>query len=157
MRKYFEKQDTFFIWMMEDSFIKSIDFEKLNYLYGLRDNSIGRINLCSRAGLIQEHFLNDNVHYYNYKLVENTQTALYRLSTQPSIWNKKFLLKYLTPNLTPWEFETQLSINDGWRIIGLEEDVLLHNEGVTKHDLYKYDLNGIKEDQIEEMKKLGIL
>jgi hypothetical protein len=155
LRKYFESQDTFFCWIFNDSFIKSIDFEKLDYLWSLRNNSIGRINLCSKAGLLQDHFIHEN--YSDYKIVENTQTALYRLCTQPSIWHKQFLLKYLTKGLTPWEFETQESKNDGWRIIGLEKDVLIHNEGVTKHDIYKLNLNGIKVEQINEMKQFGIL
>lgn len=153
LRKYFEKQDTFFIWMMEDTFIKSVNFDLLNELWLLRNNSIGRINLCSRATTLQDFYQSD----LGENLLENTQTADYRLCTQPSIWNKNFLLKYLTPDLTPWEFETQKSINDGYRIIGHKKDVVDHNEGVTKHDIFDYNLNGIKEDQIEEMKKLNIL
>lgn len=153
LRKYFEKQDTFFIWIFDDSFIKSVNFERLQELWMLRNNSIGRINLCSRATTLQDFYQSD----LGSNLLENTQTALYRLCTQPSIWNKAFLMKYLTPELTPWEFETQKSINDGYRIIGHKEDVVDHNEGVTKHDIFDYNLTGIKEEQIEEMKSLNIL
>ncbi len=66
-------------------------------------------------------------------------------------------MQYLTPNLSPWDFETQYSINDGWKILGPEEPALYSNEGVNRKDIYKYDLNGIKEEQIEEMKTLGLL
>jgi hypothetical protein len=156
LRKYFEKQDEWFIWVMEDSWIKSVDFVELSILKYLIFHvpNLGKINL-SRATQIQDHRLYDTID--DYRILENTQTSLYRLSTAPSIWNREFLLQYLKPNLNPWDFETQESINDGWRILGPEEEAIKYNEGVCKRDLYDYDLNGIKEEQINEMKQLGIL
>lgn len=159
LRKYFKVQDDWFIWMMEDTFIKDVYFNRLLFLSQFVNNTnekIGRINLCSQATILQEHFISDIAINSN-TILENTQTAKYRLCTQPSIWNKQFLLKYLTTGLTPWEFETQDAFNDDFKIIGMREDVILHNEGVTKWDIYKYNLNGIKEEQISEMKQLGIL
>lgn len=40
-------------------------------------------------------------------LVVFNQNVMYRLSLHPAIWSKKYFLKYLKPNLTPWEFELQ--------------------------------------------------
>jgi hypothetical protein len=158
LRKYFEEQPDWFIWIFEDSFIKKVNFYKLNILQSYTTfrhvDKIGRINL-SHAAMLQDHLPYQEISRYT--IVENTQTALYRLCTQPSIWRKEFLLQYLTHNITPWEFETQDSFNDGWKILGPEEAAVVHNEGVTKHDLYKYDLHGIEEKQINEMKQLGIL
>lgn len=156
LRKYFEKQDDWFIWLFEDSFIKQVDFNGLSVLKLLTSiPGVGRINLSNET-IKQDHFESIHVVKYN-QIYENTQSARYRLSTQPSIWNKRFLLQYLKPNLSPWEFETQPSTNDGWRILGLDHAVIKHNEGVTKHDIYKYNIDGIHEDQISEMKKLQIL
>src|SRR5690606_22534524 len=121
--------------------------------YTYPDHSkIGRINLTDEgskqkteqeSNVILEKNIQDRVHLV--KLIKNTQDSEYRLSTQPSIWNREFLLQYLKPNLTPWEFETQESKNGGWIILGAEKgkSPVVHNEGVTKHNLYKYDLSGI--------------
>lgn len=156
LRKYFEKQDKFFIWLMEDSFIRKIDNKALETSISLisKYNQIGRINLTTEVLKQNNLFLED---LGEYRLFENTQTANYRLSTQPSIWNREFLLNYLTPNLSPWEFETQESTHDGYRIVGLNKNSIYHNEGVRKFDLHKYNLEGISDLQLEQMKKLSIL
>ena len=158
LRKYFEKQDHFFIWLFDDSFIRSVDFNKLEILQRLTSfndlDSIGRINLSNHCRL-QFHTGYDVI--AGYRIIAQTQESKYRLSTQPSIWNKDFLLKYMKDDLTPWEFETQDSINDGWKVLGPEDAAVKHNEGVTKHDIFDYNLNGILPEQIEEMKQLGIL
>ena len=162
LRGYFAKQDEWFIWMMEDTFIRSVDrriLTDVEFLTQLPITDLGRINLCSKAGIIQDHIEVKSSCFkeFPYQLIENTQTALYRLCTQPSLWNKNFLLQYMQEDMTPWEFETQPSFNDGWRIFSINEDVVLHNEGVTKWDIHKYNLSGIPEEQINEMKQLNIL
>jgi hypothetical protein len=63
----------------------------------------------------------------------------------------------MTPRLSPWRFETQGPINDGWRILGLYDYPLDHNEGVRRKNIYEYNLSRIKEEQLNEMRKLGIL
>lgn len=156
LRPYFEKQDPYFIWLFEDTFIKKINSIRFNILESLLwlGDRIGRINLSNET-IKQNHTFYLNVDGED--MYENTQTANYRLSTQPSIWNRDFLLQYLIPGLTPWKFETQSSINDGWKILGLKNPAVYHNEGVRKFDIFKYDLNGVDPDQIQEMKKLNIL
>lgn len=155
LRKYFEQQDDFFIWMMEDTFVQLVNFEAIELLKSLIAPAVGRLNLCSRATMLQQHSTWER--RSGYHIIQNTQTADYRLCTQPSIWNREFLLKYMTPGLTPWKFETQKAINDGYIILGVKETVVIHNEGVTKHDIYYLNLNGVPAEQIEEMEKLGIL
>lgn len=155
LREYFKKQKDWFIWFMEDSWPIEINFEHLEILKFLRDcPNVGRINLC-HASVLQQHKTFGVIR--GLKILENTQAALYRLCTQPSIWNRDFLLQYMQKDLTPWQFETQPAFNDGWRILGPEEKVLVHSEGTTKHDIHKLDLSGIPESQIEEMKQLEIL
>ncbi len=156
LRKYFEKQDSHFLWLMEDCFIRSVGIDRLNFMHHLAftNSNIGRISL-NEASVLQDHLLTSLSDHFD--IVENAPTALYRLATQPSIWNRDFLLKYLTPNLTPWEFETQKSINDGWRIIGPKEPIVECNEGVTKHNIFDYNFNKVSQLQIIEMRSLGIL
>lgn len=136
LRPYFEKRDQFFCWIFEDSFIKAVDKERLEWLWSLRSGNIGRICL-SNEGMNRQHLVfPDGIWHADPK-------SNYRLSTQPSIWNRDFLLQYLTPGLSPWQFEKQETI-DEWDIIGPVESVVKHNEGVTKKDIHKLDLRGIE-------------
>ena len=79
---------------------------------------VGRINITNDVCRKDCSILEDNV-------VELTQTADYRISCIYSIWNREYMLKYLQPEMTPWEFEIDGSIatnNDGYQILGLNSD-----------------------------------
>ncbi len=41
----------------------------------------------------------------DYKMIKIRQNADYRTTIHPSIWNREYLLKYLKPNFTLWQFE----------------------------------------------------
>lgn len=147
LRKYFENQDSWFMWLMEDTFIKwRVDPKKINKLASLCSDGVGRINLTGEC-VKQKNRFYDIIE--DYIIYENTQDAKYRLSTQPSIWNKEFLLKYMTPGLSPWDFETQPSVNDGYKILGPAMPAVMHNEGVRRFDLHNLNLDGI---DIQEIK-----
>lgn len=135
LRPYFEKQPDWFVWLFEDSFIKHVDRAALIWLMTFTYPDVGRICL-SREGMNRKHKVIQNIWFAD-------PDTNYRISTQPSIWNKKFLLKYLTPGLTPWTFEKQQT-KDSWQIIGPTENVVTHNEGTTKHDIHKLNLEGIE-------------
>ena len=135
LRPYFEKQPQWFIWMMEDTFIKGVDFVKMRDLQILQRADVGRIGL-TRDIVNREHEVFNGIAYA-------MPHAKYRLSTQPSIWNRDFLLQYLTPNLSPWDFETQETV-DGWKVYGTVENVVAHNEGVRRHNIHKLNLDGIE-------------
>lgn len=152
LRKYFALQGQYFIWMMEDSFIRSkVDLEKLEFLYSLVNPTIGRINLTDEVMKqeYKDYFIKNGI-----LVLQNTQTARYRLSTQPSIWNKDFVLKYMQEDLNPWEFETQPSINDGCYILGIDPPAVIHNEGVRRFDLYAYNFHAFDNETLEELKEI---
>lgn len=153
LRKYFESQDQFFIWIMEDTFLKApISYVRLGALKELTSHeNIGRINLTSETMKQKHKAVKEQLGLY-----ENTQDAQYRLSTQPSIWNRDFLLKYLTPGLSPWDFEKQESTNDGYRILGFKEAAVYHNEGVRKRNIHEFDFTGMDKD-VKEMKELFLI
>lgn len=152
LMKYFNSQDDWFIWTMEDTFIKDyVDFKALETLAVFADSEYyGRINLSGEC-VCQKHIKHCTVN--GFQIYENTPHAEYRLSTQISMWNKNFLLKYLTPDLSPWEFETQKTHEDGYKIIGLDRKScpVKHNEGVRRFDLRKYNFEGFDEETIEEL------
>lgn len=150
---YFQKQDKFFIWMMEDMFIKSFYFESMRICLTMCHPLVGRINLSGEATR-QLHKIYGS--YLNRTIYENLPIALYRLSTQPSIWNKDFLLKYLKHGLSPWKFETQETTDD-YLILGLDSETLEYTEGVRKHNINQLNLKDFPMDWIDEMINKKIL
>lgn len=143
LRPYFEQQPDWFVWMMEDTFIKSFN---INMMPCNTIPFIGRIDLTNDVKK-REH--TNKGHF-----VEAHQSSRYRLSTQPSFWNKKFLLQYLTPGLSPWDFETQDPKNDGWDIIGFVDPPVSHNEGVRRFDIHKLNLDGMCQEDIVHIKTI---
>lgn len=151
-RKYFESiEDDWFILMMEDAFVRRADVDMITNTYKyLQDNwnSVGR---CDLTKDIQNrpHVVVDNS-----VVVRAKQDTNYRVSLQPSIWYRPYLLKYLTPGLSPWAMEKQEARNDGWNIIGLLHPPLRVNEGVRKDNIHKLDLNGFPEQDVKHIKSL---
>lgn len=140
LRQYFSIQDEWFIWMMEDTFIKSVDKEQLSFAYALTLEGIGRISL-TKDPQNREHSVTPE------GVVWAHPHSRYRLSTQPSIWNRDFLLTYLKDGLDPWQFETQ-NAHDDWNIIGLQDYPVRHNEGVRKQDIHDFNLSGMDAEDI---------
>lgn len=183
LRKYFEKQDQWFIWLMEDSFVREpVNLLVLQEVLKLTSRpEVGRINLCAQGRSdftievdpiniesVVEKSIDPIFNLFNQKLYPITREAYprvyasaslhpHRLSTLPAIWNRDYLLRYLTADLNPWEFEVQPKVLDEFQNVCIDTPVIIHNEGVRKHDIHKYNFEGIEESVIEEMKGLGIL
>ena len=173
LREYLESiDDNYFIYTMEDTFIKNnINFESLNDLISICNdtNNIGRIDLTE--GILNRSFsIFDKVN--NTTIIESDQYAEYRISCQMSIWNKKYILKYLKDGYSPWDFEikgSSLAKNDGYKILGtLKENLVVpKNEGCrvdettlsTNSPIPKkiYNLDDIDENLIKDMIKKNIL
>lgn len=147
LRKYLATQDDAFIWIMEDTIIKSVQRDRIPSFI---PHGVGKICLTSDVSK-RDHsiMLGDDIY------IKASPISRYRLSTQPSIWNRDYLLKYLTDGLNPWDFETQDPMNDGWHVYGMKEPPLLHNEGVNKRDIYKVDLTGLPQNDIDHIKRIA--
>lgn len=162
--KFFQQQHERFIWIMEDTFVKApVNHERISMLRGLmrNDPTIGRISLsCDSIKHYTEVYnVIDDITIY-----KTPSVSAYHLSTQPAIWNKNYLLKWLWPNHSPWEFENlkgTIYDHPENEFVNLALDKfnapIMHNEGVRKRDLFAFDLNGIDEDVIAEMKEKNIL
>lgn len=141
LRSYFELQDEFFIWMMEDTFIKRpVNLNQMNFAYAMCYPTIGRIDLTKDVQKREHMVTKEGVVYAHPK-------ARYRLSTQPSIWNRDFLLTYLHDGMDPWTFETQ-DPKDDWNIVGLLEYPVIHNEGVRRHNIQELNYDGISPEDL---------
>jgi len=152
LRPYFEQQPDWFVWLMEDTFLKDY-VQKIN-VYRLVFPSY---TLLGTYG-IGKVCLTDDVQKREHTKYESCiyahTASRYRLSLQPSVWNKHYLLRYLTIGLSPWDFETQDPKNDDWIIAGHTSPPVTHNEGVRRHDIYKLNLEGMSDEDIEHIKTI---
>lgn len=147
LRTYFEQQPDWFVWMMEDTLLKGpVDKTAIRNSL-LLDNVHGRVDLTND--------IKSREHNTSGVIVSAHPNSRYRLSTQPSIWNKQYLLQYLKPGMTPWEFETQDPKNDGWDIIGFVYPPIKHNEGVRRFDIHKLNLDGMCQEDIDHIKTIA--
>ena len=121
LREYFSSiDDEWFIYATEDMFlVEPVNLESLNYLAQYMERpEVGRISLTNDGMKKHNSILQDN-------LIQLEQTADYRLSCIYSAWNREYMLRYLQPEMSPWEFEvngTEQAKNDGYRILGLNDN-----------------------------------
>lgn len=147
LRRYFEKQDENFIWLMEDTLIRHVDVKRIPTSI---PEGVGKVCLTNDVSK-RDHVKMLSSDFY----LRASATSRYRLSTQPSIWNKQYLLQYLKPGLSPWDFETQDPMNDGWHVYGVADPIVIHNEGVRRFDPFKVDLTGLPADDIYYLKNMN--
>lgn len=148
LRPYFEQQPDWFVWLMEDTLLKERVF-----IRQYQEDCLNNVRFVGRADLTTD------VMKRPYSQGASCFTAhpksRYRLSTQPSIWNKEYLLTYLKAGLSPWDFETQDPVDDGWNIICWNPPPVRHNEGVRRFDLYKLNLDGMCQEDIDHIKTIA--
>lgn len=98
--------DEFLIFSLDDFFIGwQPDIEMLNEIEAImkNDSSIGRFCLSYDAA--------NNCKYQKiksldgYSVVEVNKGELYRISAQPALWRREYLLKFLSHDWSPWNFE----------------------------------------------------
>jgi hypothetical protein len=99
-------QDEFLIFSLDDFFIGwQPDFEMLNEIMDimLDDKSIGRFCLSyDAANNCLSRVVKRNT---GYDIVSVEKEQLYRISTQPALWRREYLLKFLSHDWSPWNFE----------------------------------------------------
>ena len=164
LREFFlQIKDEYFIYTMEDTFFKApVNFEVLEDLKSLctPEHNIGRIDLTEGMSFrATTPYLKIN----NTQIIENLQDVRFRITCQMSIWNKEYMLKYLLDGFNPWDFEvkgSELAKNDGYRILGTHQNdklAVVKNEGVTKNNIYHYNLSGFNNETINELKQNSLI
>lgn len=105
--------------------------------------------------------LSGNTVYFQHRslpngLVEATQHAQYRTSTQPAIWRKEFMLSLLQGDRNPWEFELQnnAAVRQG-RIVGPREELVTFANIYYKGAVAPYMLDKITGTDMKELREAG--
>jgi len=144
LRPYIETLPDWFVWMMEDTFLKDKVYSKEIKMF---EGNTGRIDLTNDVTKREYVKCTHGLMAHPY--------SRYRLSTQPSVWNKEFLLKYLKPGLSPWDFETQDPQGDGWNVMAYGLPPVTHNEGVRRFDIHKLNLDGMCQEDINHINSIA--
>ena len=165
--------DKYFIHAVEDQFIiKPVQQNLLPVLYDLMNDDVGRIALETAAQtkphtIIQTEIESKPPHRET-PIIELDQEANYRLSVVYSIWNKEYMLKYLEPNMNPWEFElagSEKAKNDGYKILGTKYNHPIYcSHTVRRGDFNNLDFTvydgyniSIDDDTLQELKTMGLI
>ena len=171
LKNYFESiDDKYFYFTLEDMWLVDyVDIPTINkFEKFIKQDKVGRINVtrdtCTRPN-IHYDYIDDK------EIVEANQNAEYRISTWWSLWDKDYLLKYLTPGLTPWQFEIKGSLramNDGHHILCMKgnrppDNACLSNcNAVWRGDRKRFNVHNsnyednrhyLSENVIKEMKQ----
>lgn len=156
MHAFFSTINEPVVWLCEDTLIKSLNRKYYDICRVLSmSNNVGRVSLTNNSYKFYTEFIS----VAGQPVVKTPSDSDYRLSMQPAIWNPRYLLKHLRPGFTPWSFENQ----DGTLMTFHEKEFinialqkydcpLDSNEGVRKHDIHKYDLTGIAQEDIDYLK-----
>lgn len=157
MKRAFESESEPFCWLMEDTFIKGFNRDNFDLCRALAlTSNVGRISLTNNSYKFYTEFISIS----GQPVVKTPANSDYRLSLQPAIWRPGYLNKHLRPAYSCWQFENQ----DGTLMTFRETDYINialpkhscpvdHNEGVRRFDLYKYDLTGVAQEDIDYLKQ----
>jgi hypothetical protein len=121
------------------------------------DKNIVRCALCIDLQFLPCHIIKSINDYF---LIEQNQDSQYRITTQPSIWRKDYLLSILSKSTNPWQFETAHPANDGKRIIGTMEKfacMCMGETALSSRYPGKFNVLGLKITDINWLVDMGVL
>ena len=157
--------DEFFIFGIDDFVVaRPVDEEVYKVCKSLLDSKIGRIDLqCSmQYGRAKRH-VKPYTTKENISFLQLNQSGygenIYQNSGAFSIWNKKYFLKNIRRDWSPWDWEikgSELANFDGYKIIGSVDRWALRKLELISNAGWPGVINttGIRLEDIEEMKKL---
>lgn len=154
--------DEYLIFSLEDFF--PIDYPNYKLLKLLEDmiynnKNIGRADItwdCYMGGDYKTLFSSND-----YSVIEFNKTAMYRISTQPAIWKKEYLLNFLNHDWNPWQFEIEGSnssylMRESVIAIGDKQFInfptkWIHKGAISRYHPNKVNVLGLKPETIKEM------
>lgn len=162
---FYQIDEDFFIFGIDDFMIaRPVDVEVYNTCKELIDNKVGRIDLqCSLQYARHPKHVKPYTSINGIDFIQMHQSGygecLYQNSGAFSIWNKKYFLKNMKRDWSPWDWEQQgskLAEFDGFKVIGstkrwaIKKLELLSNNGWPN----VINTTGIRAFDVAEMEKL---
>jgi len=96
----------------------------------------------------------------DFQMIEQSEDSTYRITTQPSIWRKDYLLQFLNKSTNPWNFETNNNPKDGKIIIETTDkysSLWMKETALSNRHPGKINILGLKLDDVKEFIHLGLL
>jgi len=160
-------QEEQIIFTLEDFFpTKEPNLNLLNSVNQLlkKDKKIGRFDLTYDSYTYGQYNVLKNIK--NLTLICKERYTDYRVSTQPSLWNKDFLIEILKNTTSPWDFEingTKYSNVLNYQVLAFADETYnnfptywIHKGAVSRQCPEKINILGIDIDTIKEMVTLGL-
>lgn len=154
-----EKDNNEIVMFMLDDFLP-IDYvnpELLELLLLKFENS--EVFRCALG--IDMHFWGYDVEneHTDFKLIKMKQNTSYRVTTQPSLWRKSELLKYLKNTTNPWSFETDNNPNNGIVYGTLDKYTFrwIEESALSGRHPNKFNILGMKPSDVKWLLNKGLL
>jgi len=148
IKKYLaDIEDEYVLLLLDDLLpVGDVDIEKINLcLEKISQDNIGKIIVGQHKTICSNFDKNFDLY---------PQHAAFRMTTKPSIWKRKFLMKYLKRGFTIWEFESKNNLEaqrDKTKILQTK-DIVFNNFNLIKRA--KFNLwNGLKTDHDNKVKR----
>lgn len=89
----------------------------------------------------------------HYDIIACDKDAMYQMSTQAAIWNRRNLLTLLRPGMNPWEVETQTDMEkQPYGVLGTRQFPVRYANLMLKGEVMDYELDRIPEPHRETIR-----
>lgn len=142
-------QDDLFILLLEDYLLcRTVDcggVETLaSYMRMGENQDVVRFDLT--ADRLYGKGMKDIEPWGHYDIVACDKDAMYEMSLQAAIWNRRNLLALLRPNMNPWEVEVQTDMTkQPYRVLGTRQWPVRYANLMLKGSVVDYELEHIQE------------
>tara|TARA_Y100000592_G_scaffold30536_2_gene48619 strand:+ start:24128 stop:25903 length:1776 start_codon:yes stop_codon:yes gene_type:complete len=171
-------EDEHVIFTLEDFFpIQKPNIEVLNSLYSFaKKHDIGRCDITwdSYVNIFDKNNIATRSKSYkvlakndDFVILDIPKNAPYRISTQPSIWQRQYLLNFLNNDWSPWDFEirgTHESSKSDKKIIAIADSTFvnyptkwIHKGAVSRYHEGKINVLGLDIKTIKELIDLDLV
>ena len=141
--------------MLDDFFIKGLNYHIFDWVMQNEKFSRYELGVPSRFSYMQTIRRKSG-----FDLWEYAQNSTYRISCQPSIWKREYLLYFLKLPHNPWKFEimqNKLSVNDSARIIATNPRCLdyITSSALSRNWQNQININGMEGNDLMRIKRLA--
>jgi hypothetical protein len=141
--------DDIFVLMLEDYLLRrTVDCAGVSTL--AQYMRLGNNNDVVRFDLTADRLYGKGMHdiepWGHYDIIACDKDAMYEMSLQTAIWNRRNLLTLLRPGMNPWEVETQTDMQkQPYRVLGTRQNPVRYANLMLKGEVMDYELEHIPE------------
>lgn len=155
LRLFFGRQPDHYVWLYDDYWMNApIDHVRVDRMEDLLVvHSLGKADLSNNT-----NYFNHTQSLIDDDLVEATDDAQYRWSTQPSIWGKDYHMHCLVPNRDPWTYEL-LPVEGAsqFRVVGTKGQIYKYSNVYYKGKTDPYMLAHLSDEDLSALQDTGAL